>query len=199
MKEIHQKIWDLALRYQDLRDDKGHAEVVVGFSYALLFMEKANEDVVIPGSILHDIGWRKIPRKIRVYAGAKTPEEDKARRLKHEKEGKKEGKKILNKVGYDKDLSEHILKIVDGHDTRKGTFSMEDSIVRDSDKLWRFSNVGFWTAIRNLKIPPEKEYNKLINQINEEGFFFTESARILARGELEQRKKEIDRKKEIIS
>jgi len=192
MKEIFRKIWELALRYQDLRDDEGHVKTVLRFVIKLLSLIKAaNPDIAIAAAILHDIGWAKIPKKIRAYAGAKTPEEDKTRRLWHEAEGVKEGRKILNKVGYDKDLSEQVLKIVDGHDTRKGTFSIEDSVVRDSDKLWRFSNKGFWTAIRILKMPPEQEYNKLKRQIDEEGFFFTEEARVLAREELEKRKKEM--------
>ena len=198
MKEIHKKIWDLAFPYQDKRNDKGHAKTVVFYDIKLTnliaknpaYPIKPNPDITIPSGIIHDIGWDEIPKEIRAYAGAKTPKEDKARRLWHEAEGKKKGRKILNKVGYDKDLSKHILRIVGRHDTGEGSLSIEESVVRDSDKLWRFSNVGFGIAIRNLNIPPEQEYKKLEKQIDEEGFFFTEEARVIARKELKQRKKE---------
>lgn len=203
MDKVHQKIWDLALKYQDLRNDKGHAKTVVTYSIKLIdrikknptYLVKPNPDIVIPAATLHDIGWAKIPEEIRAYAGAKTPEEDRVRRLRHEKEGKEDGIKILDKVGYDKDLSENIGKIIDGHDTRTETFSVEDSVVRDADKLWRFSDTGFWIAIRNLDIPPQQEYAKLERQIDEEGFFFTEEARTMARKELKQRAKEIEEKR----
>lgn len=197
MDKVHQKIWDLALEYQDLRDDKGHAEIVVSYSQKLLDLIEANPDIVIPTAILHDIGWSQMPRDEIVYKkdGDRTPEEERVRRLRHQVEGVKKGRELLNQVNYDRSLSEQILEIMSEHDTREGSFSIEDSVVRDADKLWRFSDTGFWIAIRNLKIPPQQEYAKLERQIDEKGFFFTEEARTIARKELKQRAKEIEEKK----
>lgn len=189
-REVYKKIWELAFPYQDKREDRGHAEITLSFAQQLLGQEKANPDIVIPAIILHDIGWSQMLRDEIVYKFNITPEEDRKRRLKHQEEGVKLGRKILSQVGYNKDLSEHIIKIVSGHDTETGSFSVEDSVARDADKLWRFSKTGFWTAIRNLKIPPQREYAKLERQIDEEGFLFTEPARKIARKELKQRNKE---------
>lgn len=193
MKEIYEKIWNIALPHQDKRSDEGHAKVTVRESQKLLKVIGANPDVVIPAATLHDIGWDLMSKDEISYdkiSDDAPKDEVLRRRLEHQEKGAKRAREILEKLGYSPDLIEQIVEIISEHDTRKGTISIEDSIVRDADKLWRFSNEGFWIAIRNLKMPPKKEYTKLERQIDEEGFFFTEEAREIARKELEERKKE---------
>lgn len=186
MEERYRKIWDLALPLQDQRDDKGHAEITLGFAQELLSLEKGNPDVVIPAIILHDIGWSRVPKEEWFLAlqPEANPEENRKIRLKHQEEGVRIAREILDRLGYDKDLIPPILEIISQHDTRVGSFSLEDAIVRDADKLWRFSKTGFLTNLRRTSISPGDLYKKIEGQINKEGFFFTESARILARREL---------------
>jgi len=45
LKQVHDRIWELALPYQDKRNDAGHAEVTLHFARILLALEKGNEDV----------------------------------------------------------------------------------------------------------------------------------------------------------
>ena len=62
MEEIFQKIWDLAEEYQDKRDDEGHAKTVLEYAIKLLEILPANEKIVIPAAILHDIGWSQLSK-----------------------------------------------------------------------------------------------------------------------------------------
>jgi hypothetical protein len=63
------------------------------------------------------------------------------RRL-HEVEGVAIAEKILSELGYNEHLSKQICEIIDGHDTTKEARSLNDSIVKDADKLWRFTRHG---------------------------------------------------------
>ena len=149
MKKNYKEIWDIAQKYQDKRNDKGHAEITLGFAQHLLSLEEANPDIVIPAIILHDVGWGQLPAEERFLADRldTPPQKFKELRLRHQKEGIKLAKAILKQISYDQALSEYILEIISQHDTRVGSFSKDDALVRDADKLWRFSNIGFWIVI----------------------------------------------------
>ena len=38
-----------------------------------------------------------------------------------------------------------MIEIIDGHDTRKHALSLEDALMKDADKLWRFTEHGVAT------------------------------------------------------
>ncbi len=141
MEEIFQRIWELALPYQDKRDDSGHTEIALDFANRLVKLENGNEAIVIPATILHDIGWSQLPRSKRllIFNRNASDEEKKAVRVWHQDEGIELAREILAKVDYPKDLTEKILEIISGHDTRQGFISRDEGLVRDADKLYRFS------------------------------------------------------------
>lgn len=197
LEGVNKKIWELAFPYQDKRNDEGHAKHVVCFAQKLLLQEKADSDVVIPAAILHDVGWSQVSVEDRYLAYISPQPEI---RQKHQEEGAKLARKILERAGFsDKARAEHVLEIIFGHDTRVGSFSKEDALVRDADKLWRYSKIGFEANVRIKKITPREWYEKLEKYIGElgkyieeEGFFFTETARAMAKKELADRKKEVN-------
>jgi putative nucleotidyltransferase with HDIG domain len=195
-KEIYQKIWELALPYQDKRDDAGHAEVVTKFAIRLCKLEKANGDIVIPAAILHDIGWSRLSDEERfIIFNPDATKEDKFKiRLRHQEEGVKLAVEILNKVNYSPKFADQILEIISQHDTRRGFLSLEDGIMRDADKLWRFSQIGFDADIRRRETTFAEWYNHLRKRIEEKDFFFSRAAKQLAGNELENRKKEFEMK-----
>lgn len=166
MKKIFQDIWKEALFYQDKRDDKGHAKIVRDYAVKLSKLENANENITVPAAILHDIGWSQVSKDeiAIIFDLNANREEEKAVRIKHEKQGKELAKKILQKVEYNSKLIPKILEIIDGHDTRRGFLNKEEGIVRDADKLWRYSKKGFWLDVKRLnnsaeeqcQIPPNK-------------------------------------------
>ena len=51
--------------------------------------------------------------------------------------------------------------IIDGHDTRSFSKSLEDEIVRDADKLWRFDITGISVACDWFKMTPTQYANRL--------------------------------------
>ena len=63
MKEIFEKIWELALPYQDKRDDSGHAATSLKYALQLVELENGDEDVIIPAIILHDVGWSQLVKE----------------------------------------------------------------------------------------------------------------------------------------
>lgn len=191
-KEIYQKIWQAALPHQDKRDDVGHAEIVTTFAIKLCELEKADGDIVVPAAILHDIGWSQVSEKERfhIFDSNITKEQLREIQIKHEQKGVKLAQGISEKLGYSPETIEKILEIVSQHDTRKGFLSREDGIMRDADKLWRFSKVGFDADIRRRGVTFDEWHDYLEKNIDMSGFFFSESAKRLAREELEARKKE---------
>lgn len=190
-KEVYQKIWEAALPYQDKRDDVGHGEIVTKFAIKLCELEEMNDNIVIPAAILHDIGWSQLPEKERfhIFDSDITKEQLREIQIKHEQEGVKLAEKILSKIGYPSGFIKTILEIISQHDTRSGFFSKEDGTMRDADKLWRFSKIGFDADIRRRGVTFNEWHNYLEKNIDEQGFFFSESAKLLAREELKDRKK----------
>ncbi|MEM7347850.1 MAG: phosphohydrolase, partial [Chloroflexota bacterium] len=63
-------------------------------------------------------------------------------RRQHEIEGARIAGEILVNCGYDRALIDQITVIIDGHDTRKQTLSLNDSVLRDADKLWAYTPIG---------------------------------------------------------
>jgi hypothetical protein len=89
-----------------------------------------------------------------------------------------------------KQLIPEILDIIAEHDTRKGFASVNDGLMRDADKLWRFSQEGFWADVRRFKHDKFKRKEKLEKDIEKQGFFFSKEAKQLAKSELKKRMKE---------
>jgi len=196
MKEIFEKIWELALPYQDKRDDEGHARSVTDFAFELLKTESADEDILIPAAILHDIGWSQLSEEERFYVFKnKITKEVEMKtkskvnvRVKHELEGAKLAQKILEKVDYDKNRIKKIIKVIKQHDTGKNIISPEDRLMRDADKLWSFSKLGFQADIRRFGLFPKECYEMAVKRVDMPNYFNTESAKKIARKELEKNK-----------
>jgi HD superfamily phosphohydrolase YqeK len=191
MKELFQRIWELALPYQDKRDDMGHTEIALNYAQKLVELENGNEDVVIPAIILHDIGWSQMPRERRFLFFDKNAEETEklSVKLEHQIAGVELARDILNKVDYPADLKEEILEIISQHDTRQGFISRNEGLVRDADKLWRYSRVGFEVDVVRFKTTRKLLCEKWEANRQDPDYFYSESARQIALEELKSRKK----------
>ncbi|OGI28469.1 MAG: hypothetical protein A2184_04045 [Candidatus Moranbacteria bacterium RIFOXYA1_FULL_44_7] len=172
----------------------GHAEIVTKFATKLCKLEKEADDIVVPAAILHDIGWSQLSEeeKFIIFNSNATKEEMLHVRIRHQKEGVKLAKEILEKLEYPLDQIKKILEIISQHDTRKGFFSKEDGVMRDADKLWRFSKIGLEADIRRREMKFHEYYNRMEKRIEEENFFYSESAKSLAREELVERQREYE-------
>ncbi len=196
IKEKFNKIWDLALPYQDKRDDEGHAESVLQFASKLVELEGADEDIVVPAAILHDIGWSKVPKEeaMKIFGNKISKDAEAELRKKHEKIGVEMAREILEKINCDAEMTKEILEIISGHDSREEFISKNEGVMRDADKLWRFSEKGFWLDIERGGYVPERRHEMLKEKTNSSNFFYSEFAKKIAREELEKRKGEFNDK-----
>jgi len=141
MVESHQLIYELAKPFLNTRKNDIHIEISLSYAFTLLKREAGDHDIVIPAVLLHDLGWWQVPEKLHLKAFG--PQYDRELRRVHEVEGVKMARKILEKVNYEVSKMEEILLIIDGHDSRLEAISQNDCIVKDADKLFRFSPRGF--------------------------------------------------------
>jgi len=191
MKKVFQKIYNLALPYQDKRNDKGHAKVVMDFAFKILNYKDADEAIVIPAAILHDVGWSQISEKerMKLFDTKLWSKKDQIIRECHQYEGVRVAKEILEKINYNPENIKVILEIISEHDTRKNPISEEDKIVKDADKLWMFSPEGFKADLFRRKIKPV-DWIKVLQSVIGSKKFFTDTAALIAKEELEKRAKE---------
>ena len=186
-RPVFKQIYQLARPYLSTRHNDVHTEMSVRLAYQLLDAEGGQESIVIPAIMLHDVGWKKVPVALHLKAfgpKATAPEINRT----HEKEGVKIAKKILLKVNYNKEKITEILKIIDGHDSRKKSISLNDRIVKDADKLWRFTQKGFEIDNERFEATVAEGLNRLRKYLPR--WFFTETAYQIAKEELQQRERE---------
>ncbi len=188
-------IWDAALPYQDKRLDVGHAEYVTYFALQLLDYVTAERAIVIPAAILHDVGWSALSQAdLNLFNDPEELKKQDARiRRLHQEAGVKLAKGILTRLVYPEERITHIIEIVSQHDTRKGSYSPEDMVMRDADKLWRFTVVGVETELQRSEEVFRSLYEHLQANIDKDGFFGLEESRHLARAELEQTARLVER------
>ncbi len=190
LKDIYERIWDLARPYLNTRKNDIHTEVSTGLAQQLLAQEGGEEDIVIPAIILHDVGWKEVPEDIQSKAfgpKATMPEWNRV----HEVEGAKIAGDILRKVNYHEDKILEIQEIIKGHDSRKEPISLNDSVVKDADKLWRYSEA----AIRGIQMGFGLTFEECIERLrkNLEPWFLTESGKQMAKKEIEERIRELEK------
>jgi putative nucleotidyltransferase with HDIG domain len=192
VQPIYEEIWEIASPYQDKRGDKGHAETVLYFATKLLETEDAKEDIVIPAAILHDIGWSQLPQeeRLRIFHSDITKEEKIKVQKKHESEGVNLARRILADVVYPDSVAKNILDIIARHDTGTGFLSVEEGIIRDADKLWRFGSRGFAVDLKRYNCSPEVLLEKLRNDLDCPDFLYLLRSKKLAQVEYDARRKE---------
>lgn len=122
---IKQKLLEELKKY--FGDDKkriNHAEEVLHFTQELLKKEKADSHIVIPASILHDVGIKVAEEKYGSSAGHYQ-----------EKEGPPIAKKILFKMGLKKEDIEEICDIIAHHHSPGNIKTQNFRVLYDADCL----------------------------------------------------------------
>jgi hypothetical protein len=175
-----EQVWRHAEPYLRVRDNLRHTRYCCHFARALLASHpEARAEVVMPAMVLHDVGWSVVPEdQIMLAFGPRATRPDLRRR--HEVEGARLAAEILGACGYPHDLIVDVTTIVDGHDTHDTARSIEDAIVRDADKLWRYTPFGLET-VRTWFGHSEDEQMALLTDWSERRFF-TDAGRTMATG-----------------
>lgn len=138
-------LWEDAKAYLDVRNNDEHTIVAYGLAKTFLrLLPEADESVVLPAILLHDVGWKRIdPALLLLAIGRKPSRPDLVRE--HEHHSVKIAREILERhrpAGVD---IEAVLSIIDGHDTVRKARSVNDAMVKDADKGWRCTPHGMRT------------------------------------------------------
>ena len=187
IKPIYKKIFGKAKPFLRTRKNLTHTKIALRYALKLLKSEKGDEDVVIPAAILHDVGWKVIPEHLHLTAFGPNPSNPKLTKV-HELEGAKMARTILEKLHYPPKKVKEICQIIQGHDSRKRPLSWNDRIVKDSDKLWRYSRRGMAIDLGRFQIP-RREYLVFLEAIIDH-WFLTPTGKEMARKEISLRKKD---------
>jgi hypothetical protein len=181
-----------AAPYLAARGDVDHTHVSHGYSLRLMQHEGGNRRVVEPAVILHDVGWSALKQDDIFKAYGVEAAGDEAERLNriHETQGAAIAEKILQSFDYDPVLIQLICVIIGRHDSGKDAPSIDEALVKDADKLWRFSRIGFWQEAQRQSLNPKVLLDFL--EARSVKWFFSSTALKLAEKELASRRDEMN-------
>ena len=189
-EQFTQKLFRLAEPYLKVRDDFLHTRVAHQYAVYLLEKEAGDKKIVEPAVILHDVGWSQLkPDEIKIAFGVKAKgEKSKQFNRIHEIEGARIAREILAKLDYDRSCTDEIVRIIQRHDSGKNPQTIEEKLVKDADRLWRVSKIGYYYEMERQNTTHEVRYRFLSQNLGK--WFFTKTAKELANRELQERVKE---------
>ncbi len=180
MDSKYQTIWERAKPYLQTRSNDTHTGYCYYFAEQLCkSFSRANRDVVLPAILLHDVGWSIVPEDKQLQSFGPHMIYPELRRQ-HETEGARIAGEILQELNYDNAMISRIVDIINGHDTREKSLSIEDSLVKDADKLWRYTPFGLETVGGWFNYSIDEQMALLAKWIDTR--FYTDTARDMARG-----------------
>ena len=186
MKPIYQKMFERAKPFLRTRKNLIHTKIALRYAITLLEKVKGDEEVVVPAILLHDVGWKVVPEHLQLTAFGPNQSNPRAARL-HEVEGAKMARKILEALHDPPKRVKEICRIIQGHDSRKTSISLSDRIVKDADKLFRYSRKGLAIDLNRFRTYRGNHLSYLERHI--EKWFFLSVSRQLAEEELAQRRR----------
>ncbi|MGX4693317.1 HD domain-containing protein [Streptomyces sp. JNUCC 63] len=175
----HDAIWRRAEPYLKIRDNDAHTIYAYGIARALVDLHpEADPEIVLPAILLHDTGWSTVPEaEILDAIGPGSHRPDLV--LRHEKEGARIACEVLGALGHDPARTERIVRIIDGHDSRRVSLGLDDSLVKDADKLWRLTPHGLDTVMDWFGLTREQAHRLVASRVHDQ--LFTDAARTMAR------------------
>jgi hypothetical protein len=190
---IYDQIYRLAEPYWQTR--QGEIHMPLAYEYArqlLVHYPEADPAVVLPAILLHDTGWMMITPDLQMQALVGSANQDKRPEVSrlHETEGARIAGEILAALNYDAAKIVEIQAIINGHDTRREALSLNDALVKDADKVWRFNPVGVPICAQwnELDLGPYLDFV----EARIESWLFTGRAKELARALLAQSRSQLE-------
>ncbi|WP_101851042.1 HD domain-containing protein [Kocuria flava] len=183
LSATEREIWVRARPHLDVRNNDAHSLYAWGIARQLLpLVPGADPDVVLPAILLHDTGWGRVDEERILSEGFSGDWRKADIRYEHERQGCLIAEEVLPELGYDAEFVGRVTAIIDGHDTRPEARSLEDALVRDADRLWRFDQVGIALASSWFKLTPSAYMDRLETEIVPE--LQTSAARQMAEADL---------------
>ncbi|WP_100811182.1 HD domain-containing protein [Microbacterium sp. BR1] len=177
-------LWRAAEPYMRARRNDIH--IPLSFSFAELLLDDypdADERVARVAILLHDVGWARVDAEAMITDGFRSENwRQSDARILHEAEGCAIARELLPPLGFDDAFVTKVTDIIDGHDTRLDHRSLEDAIVRDADRLWRFTPTGTAFSAEWFGRTPREIVRQLEDGVLDE--LITASGRRMAEAEL---------------
>lgn len=140
-------LWRSVEREMRARGNDIHIPISFAFAERLCDAHpEADRLVVRVAILLHDTGWARVDESKIISEGFGTNWRQAQIRFEHEVRGCEIAREVLPGLGYTEEFISRVTDIIDGHDTRAQSHSIEDSLVRDADRLWRFTPAGIALA-----------------------------------------------------
>ncbi|MDV2477542.1 HD domain-containing protein [Rhodococcus zopfii] len=159
-------IWAAIVPETRARSNDIHLPVSLAFAERLVAAHpEADALLVRVAIVLHDAGWGRVDESRILSEGFSGDWRKAAIRFEHEKQGCEIAREVLPPLGYDEEFVEEVVAIIDGHDTRKEAYSLEDALVRDADRLWRFDHAGIALAAGWFNMDPATYCSRLRSEI----------------------------------
>ena len=175
-------VWRRAEPYMRARKNDVHVPLSFEWAQRLLAVHpQADRDVVSLAILLHDIGWYSIDMEDIIEKGFGPNMMQSDVRFLHESEGVRLSRPVLEETGWPEEVILAVAEIIDGHDTRPEPRHLNDRLVRDADKLWRFGVTGVSVACDWFKMTPRQYADRLEHQVSQ---LETEAGRTWAAEEL---------------
>ncbi|SPF79510.1 HD domain-containing protein [Pseudoprimorskyibacter insulae] len=160
-------VWAAAEPY--MRARKNDIHIPLSFAWAKVLVDHytdADRDICLLAILLHDIGWYSIDMDRIIAEGFRSENvlQSDVRYL-HEAEGVRLGAEVLRQTGWSEDVIAAVCEIIDGHDTRPDPRHLNDRIVRDADKLWRYEVTGIGVAADWFGVTPHAYADRLEGEL----------------------------------
>ena len=176
-------IWAKVVPETRARNNDIHLPISLAYAERLCAVHPEADALVVRVAILlHDTGWGRVDEERILSEGFSGDWRKADIRYEHERQGCLIAEEVLPDLGYDQGFVARVTAIIDGHDTRPEPRSLEDSLVRDADRLWRFDHTGIALAHNWFKMTPSAYMDRLETEIIPE--LQTSAARLMAEADL---------------
>lgn len=180
--ERHAPVWRAALPYLRARKNDVHIPLSYRCAEQLCAQHpEADSEIVLLAVLLHDTGWAEIDAQ-EIRDKAFGPDMTRALqndvRRRHEEIGARVARQVLGELNYPGEVIDAVARIIDGHDSRPQALSLEDALMKDADKLWRFTTTGIAVACDWHRWTPARYAQYLVEEVRPS--LFTDAARAMA-------------------
>jgi hypothetical protein len=177
------ELWRAVVPETRARGNDVHLPISLAFAERLCrAYPAADAELVRVATLLHDTGWAHVDESRIISEGFGSNWRTSDIRFEHEREGCDVARRVLPGLGYSDEFIERVCLIIDGHDTRLVAYSLEDAMMRDADRLWRFDHAGIALASSWFRMDPATYTDRLIAEILPE--LITEAAREMATADI---------------
>ena|SRR5699024_555604 len=178
-------LWQTVIPETRARGNDFHLPVSVAYAHRLCdAYPQADRELVLVATLLHDTGWAHVDEDRIISEGFRGDWRQADIRYEHEVQGCQVARRVLPDLGYSDAFIEQVCAIIDGHDTRQQAHSLEDALMRDADRSWRFDRVGIALASGWFGQTPDYYTDRLEYEIIPE--LITEAAIAMAHADLKR-------------